>query len=200
TCDLPAWQYENLLTERTKVVALTAGSGSVGTRPDVATVAGFAREAGALVVADASYAAPYVPVGFDALGADVIVLSGRAWGAPETGALVFRDPELLDRLPSAALDPDARGPQRLELGPHAFPQLAGLAASVDYLAMLDDAANGGRGQRIAAARRALGEYHAGLLQQLYSELTGLPHVSVIGNAREHIPTLAFTVRGRPARE
>ena len=200
TCDLPAWQYENLLTERTKVVALTAGSGSVGTRPDVATVAAFARKVGALVVADASYAAPYVPVGFDSLGADVIVLSGRAWGAPETGALVFRDPELLDRLPSAALDTDARGPERLELGPHAYPQLAGLVASVDYLAMLDDAATGARGDRIAAAMRSLAEYHAGLLEQLYSELALQPHVGVIGNAREHIPALAFTVTGHQAHE
>ena len=200
TCDLPAWQYETLLSERTKVVALTAGSGSVGTRPDVATVAGFARKVGALVVADASYAAPYVPVGFGSLDADVIVLSGRAWGAPETGALVFRDPKLLDRLPSAALDTGARGPERLELGPHAYPQLAGLVASVDYLAMLDDAATGARGDRVAEAMRSLGEYHAGLLEQLYSELALQPHIAVIGNAREHIPALAFTVTGHQAHE
>src|SRR5699024_10091380 len=95
TCDLPAWQYENLVNERTRVVAVTAASGSVGTRPDVATVAEFAHRADALVVVDASHAAGYVPINFDVLDADVIALSGRSWGGPDSGALVFRDPRML---------------------------------------------------------------------------------------------------------
>ena len=43
TCELPAWQYENLVTRHTKVVAVTAASGSVGTRPDVPTIVEFVR-------------------------------------------------------------------------------------------------------------------------------------------------------------
>src|SRR5699024_547873 len=200
TCDLPAWQYENLVTERTRVVSLTAASGSVGTRPDVATVAGFAHRADALVVVDASQAAGYVPINFELLDADVIALSGRSWGGPDSGALVCRAPRMLERLPAAALDESARGPEKLELGPQAYPQLAGLATSVDYLAELDDAATGSRGARIAVSLRSLVDHHAGLLERLYAELTPLHHVEVIGNAREHIPVLAFTVRGYRARQ
>lgn len=200
TCDLPAWQYENIVGERTRVVAVTAASGSVGTRPDLATVVKIARRTDALVVVDASHAAGYVPINFDALDADVIAFSGRSWGGPDSGALVFRDPAVLDRLPAAAADESARGPLRLELGPQAYPQLAGLAASVDYLAALDDAATGARGVRVATSLRSLVDHHEVLLEQLYSELTPLQHVEVIGNAREHIPVLAFTVRGHRAGE
>src|ERR1700716_521121 len=80
TCELPAWQYENLVSARTKAVAVTAASGSVGTRPDVPTVVEFAKRVGALVVVDAPYAAPFVPLDLPSLGADVLVLSAQAWG------------------------------------------------------------------------------------------------------------------------
>ncbi|TQJ04197.1 cysteine desulfurase family protein (TIGR01976 family) [Amycolatopsis cihanbeyliensis] len=200
TCELPAWQYEDLVSARTKVVAVTAASGSVGTRPDVATIAEFAERAGALTVVDATYAAPFVPLDLNAMGADVLVLSALAWGGPSVGALVFRDPELLERLPPVALEGAARGPAKLELGPHAYPLLAGLIASVDYLAELDDAATGSRRDRLVTSLGSAKSYHAGLLAQLSTELRALPHVMVLGEAMRRIPAFAFTIAGRKAPE
>ncbi|WP_199430828.1 cysteine desulfurase-like protein [Qaidamihabitans albus] len=200
TCELPAWQYENLVSARTKAVSVTCASGSVGTRPDVATIVEFANRVGATVVVDATYAAPFVPLDLNALGADVVVVSAQSWGGPAVGALVFRDPEMLERLSSASLEPNARGPARLELGPHAYPLLAGLIASVDYLAGLDDAATGSRRERLVTSLGSAKSYHAGLLAQLSTELRSLRHVMVIGDAMRRIPALAFTIADRKAPE
>lgn len=200
TCELPAWQYETLVTARTKLVAITAASGTVGTRPDVATVAEFARRVGALVVVDASYATPFVPLDVNATGADILVVSALAWGGPAVGALVFRDPGLLNRIHSVSLDQAARGPARLELGAHPYALLAGLVASVDFLAGLDDTATGSRRERLMASVAAARHHTSELLAGVTSELRAMRHVMLIGDAMRRIPVLAFTVAGRKASE
>jgi cysteine desulfurase family protein (TIGR01976 family) len=193
TCELPAWQYESLISHRTKVVAVTAASGTVGTRPDVPKITSLAHAHDALVVLDASAAAPFVPLDIHALGADVVAVSATAWGGPAVGALAFADPALLDRLPACSLDLNSLGPERLELGMHAYPLLAGLVASIDYLAMLDDAATGTRRERLQTSLGSAKSYQAGLLAKLITDLRGLSHVTVIGDAMRRIPALAFTI-------
>jgi cysteine desulfurase family protein (TIGR01976 family) len=200
TCELPAWQYENLISHRTKVVAVTAASGAVGTRPDLAKIIAQAKAHGAFVVVDACAAAPSVPLDIAALGADVVAVSASAWGGPAVAALAFADPAALDRLPASSLDPRAVGPRRLELGGHAYPLLAGLVASVDYLADLDDAATGTRRERLAVSISSAKSYQAGLLSRLIGDLRLLRHVMVIGDAMRRVPALAFTVADRKAAE
>jgi cysteine desulfurase family protein (TIGR01976 family) len=195
TCELPSWQYADLVTERCKLVAITAASGAVGTRPDLNKIAETAREHGAMVVVDASAAAPFVPLDITTMRADVVAVSANSWGGPPVGALVFRDPTLLDLLPSCAVEPSARGPERLELGPHAYPLLAGLVASVEYLAGLDDAAVGPRRERLLTSLGSVKAYQAGLLANLINEMRSLRHVMVIGDAMRRVPALAFTVAG-----
>lgn len=196
TCELPSWQYDDLVSPRTRLVAVTAASTAVGTRPEVSKIAEGAHSAGALVVVDASGAAPFLPLDVTTMGADVIAVSGPAWGGPPVAALAFRDPELLDRLPSCSLDPGARGPERLELGAHPYALLAGLVASVDYLAELDDAAVGPRRERLLTSLGSVKAYQAGLLSYLTAELRALRHVMVIGDAMRRVPVVAFTVAGR----
>ncbi|MGH3978888.1 MAG: cysteine desulfurase-like protein [Pseudonocardiaceae bacterium] len=198
TCELPSWQYDELISRRTRLVAVTAASSAVGTRPEVARIAEGARGSGALVVVDATAAAPFVPLDVAAMGADVVAVAASAWGGPPVAALAFRDPQLLERLPSAALDPAARGPERLELGPHAHALLAGLIASVDYLARLDDAAAGPRRERLLTSMGSVKAYQAGLLSHLITELRALRHVTVIGDAMRRVPVMAFTVAGAKA--
>jgi len=89
TCELPEWQYADLIGEATKVVAVTAASGSLGTCPDVRAIAERAHAVGALVVVDATAIAPFAPLDIDALGADVLVVSSAEWGGPPLAALAF---------------------------------------------------------------------------------------------------------------
>ncbi|WP_018683418.1 cysteine desulfurase-like protein [Actinokineospora enzanensis] len=193
TCELPAWQYENLVSHRTKVVAVTGASGAVGTRPDLTRITELAKAQRAVVVVDASSSAPFVPMDIQALGVDVVAVSASAWGGPGVAALAFADPAMLERLPASSLDPRAQGPERLELGQHAYPLLAGLVASVDYLADLDDAATGTRRERLVTSLSSAKSYQAGLLSRLISDLRAQRHLMVIGDAMRRIPALAFTV-------
>lgn len=193
TCELPAWQYEDLINERTKLVAVTAASDVVGTRTDLPLIAETVHTSEALVVVDASAAAPFVPLDMTSMGADVVAVSANAWGGPPVAALAFADPALLDRLPSCALNPHARGAERLELGPYAYPMFAGLVASVDYLAELNGIAVGPRRERLLAAMKSMDAYQFGLMESLIGDLRMLLHVTVIGDPVYRVPTLAFTV-------
>ncbi|HEY2204288.1 MAG TPA: aminotransferase class V-fold PLP-dependent enzyme [Pseudonocardia sp.] len=200
TCELPEWQYEQLLTDSARLVAVTAGSEHVGVRPPVAGIAERAHRSGALVVVDGYAAAACGPLSMAELGADVLVLSPAAWGGPQSGALAFADPDMLDRLPSCSLDPLAAGPERLEVGPHCYPLLAGLVASVDYLSTLDDDAQGDRPSRLATSLRSLADYQQDLMTRLVYELNFVPRVQVVGQPAGGIPALSFTHDGHKAQD
>lgn len=150
------------------------------------------------MVVDAAGAAPYAHVDIHELGADVLALDASAWGGPQVGALVFRDPAQLDRIPAVSLDPHARGPERLEVGGHQFAMLAGLVTSVDFLAALDDEATGTRRERLETSISSLQGYQDQLFERLMRLLDNLPDVMVIGRASSRVPTLSFTVAGVPA--
>lgn len=198
TCELPAWQYDSLITSRTRLVALTAASSAVGTRPDLARISRAAHAKQALMVVDAHAAAAFQSIDVRELGVDVLALAAQAWGGPPVGALAFADASMLDRLPSCALTPHARGPERLELGPHAHPMLAGLVASVDYLAGLDDATRGTRRERLRTSMASMREYQMGLFTELIAELRWQGHVTLIGDPRDRVPVVAFAVTDRKA--
>lgn len=193
TCELPSWQFEELITNTTRLVAMTAASPIVGSAPDVRVAADRVHAVGGLIVVDAAGAAPYAHVDINELGADILAVSASAWGGPQVGALVFRDPALLDRIPSMSLNPFAKGVERLEVSGHQYALLAGVVSSIDYLANLDDAATGTRRERLERSIGSLQDYHDRLFDYLLRSLEGLPHVMVLGDAPSRIPTLSFTV-------
>ncbi len=210
TCELPSWQYDDLLGPRTRVVTVTAACSHMGTRTEVAAIARKVADLAAaseptddlppLMVVDAGAAAPYLPLDLETMGADVVAVSGSSWGGPAVGALAFRTPALLDRLPCAALHAGARGPERLELGDAPYALLAGLAASVDHLADLDDEATGSRRDRVLTSMSSLRVHHDRLTSHLLSELRFVPGVSVVGAPARRIPVFALVVAGRTAQE
>ena len=93
----PPAQYAELLSERTRLVAVTAASNVLGTRPDVAAITAQARAAGALSYVDGVHATPHGPVDVAALGADFYATSAYKWSGPHVGA-VIADPALLETL------------------------------------------------------------------------------------------------------
>lgn len=195
TCELPAWQFEDLIGSTTRLVAMTAASTIAGSAPDVRTAADQAHMMGAMVVVDAAGAAPYAHIDVNELGADVVAVSAPAWGGPQVGALVFRDPGLLDRIPAVSLNPFARGPERLEVGDHQYAMLAGLTTSIDFLANLDDTASGTRREKLETSISSLMDYQDGLFDRLMASLDRLSHVMVIGKSPSRVPTVSFTVEG-----
>ncbi|BBZ78262.1 cysteine desulfurase-like protein [Mycolicibacterium anyangense] len=198
TGELPAWQWENLITPPTRLVALTTASSTLGTMTDVGVVTKLVHDVGGLVVLDHSAAAPYQLLDIHEAEADVVALNAPAWGGPPIGALVFRNPSLIDSFGSVSMNPYASGPARLELGGHQYGMLAGVVASIEYLAGLDESARGTRRERLAVSMQSASGYLNQLFDYLMTSLRSLPLVMVIGHPEVHIPVVSFAVNGVPA--
>ena len=196
--ELPTWQWEALVTRPTRLVAITSASATLGTVTELREVTKLVHEVGGMVVVDHSAAAPYRLIDINEIDADVVAVNALAWGGPPIGALVFRDPAAIDTFGSVSLNPYATGPARLELGSHQFGLLAGLVASVEYLAGLEDSAQGTRRERLAVSMQSAGNYLSGLFDYLLASLRSLPTVMVIGSPEERIPVLSFAISDVPA--
>jgi len=134
--ELPAAQFRELIGERTRLVAVTAASNVLGTRPDVPAITALARAAGALSYVDGVHATPHGPVDVRELGADFYATSAYKWSGPHVG-IVVADPALLATLHPDRLAPQADTvPERFERGTLPFADLAGVTAAVDHLAGL----------------------------------------------------------------
>jgi cysteine desulfurase family protein (TIGR01976 family) len=193
TGDLPDWQYDELLTDRTRLVAVSAASNAIGTCPDVAAIALRAHEAGALVYVDAAHAAAHLPLDVVELGADLVALSAYKWCGPHVGAVVAH-PGLLEELrPDKLVPAPDRVPDRFEHGTPPFELYAGLAASVDHLAALCPEATGTRRERLVTSMTAVSRYEAALFERLDRGLRAMRHVQVLGAPQYRVPTLSFTV-------
>ncbi len=209
TTELPPAQYGDLLSERTRLVAVTAASNVVGTRPDVAAIAAAAHAVGALVYVDGVHATPHVPVDVGALGADFYATSAYKWSGPHIGTVVA-EPALLETLQPDKLAPAPQGvPGRFERGTAAFADLAGVTAAVEHLASLDSlpdtpdnpaTAAGSRRQRVLNSMAAVEEYETRLFARLLGGLGAMEHVRLYGGAARRAPTAFFTVAGRSPRQ
>jgi len=198
TGELPIWQWEDLLTPDTRLVAIPSASATLGSIVDVRSIAKLAHEVGALVVADHSAAAPFRLLDIADAEVDVVAVNAAAWGGPPIGALVFRNPGLIEALGSVSTNPHASGAARLELGLHQYGLLAGVVASVEYLAGLDEAAQGGRRERLSRSMESAKNYLDGLFDYLMMSLRSMPMVSVIGEPAARIPVVSIVVSGVPA--
>jgi cysteine desulfurase family protein (TIGR01976 family) len=194
--DLPVEAVTDRLTERTRLVAVTAASNVVGTRPDVRGIADAAHAVGALVYVDGVHATPHGPVDVAELGADLYATSAYKWSGPHL-ATVVGDPGLLATIhPDQLASSPEEVPHRFERGTSPFAQHAGLAAAVDHLAsLLDPDPAVHRRQRLLAGLDAVAEHEAGLLNRLLAGIAAMEHVERIGAPARQAPTVWFRVRG-----
>lgn len=196
--ELPISQWDELLGPDTRLVALPSASAALGTVTDIGVVAELVHNVGGVVIVDHSAAAPYRLLDIGEVEADVVALNASAWGGPPVGALVFRDPGLIDTLTSVSTNPRASGAARLELGAHQYGMLAGLVASVEYLAGMDEEVGGSRRERLTGSMESAGAYLDGIFDYLVGALRSMPMVSLIGDPAVRIPVVSFVVEGVPA--
>lgn len=136
---------ESLITERTKVVAVTGMSNVLGTVPPVRKLADAAHAVGAIIVVDAAQLVPHMPVDVTELDCDVLTISGHKMLGPTASGGLYGKRELLERM-----DPFLGGgemimevypdhatwkeiPWKFEAGTMNIAQEVGLAAAIDYL-------------------------------------------------------------------
>ncbi|HEX2816368.1 MAG TPA: cysteine desulfurase [Phenylobacterium sp.] len=190
--------FKSLLTERTRVVALTHMSNVLGTVNPVAELTRLAHEAGALVLLDGCQAAVHQPVDVKALDVDFYVFSGhKLYGPTGIGAL-YGKAERLAALPpyqgggemigSVSLEAItyADPPHRFEAGTPPILEAIGLGAAIDWLSGLD--------------RAAVAEHEHALYDHVRQRLNGANWLRVLGEAPGKGAILSFTVDGAHAHD
>jgi cysteine desulfurase family protein (TIGR01976 family) len=200
--DLQVAQLAGLISERTRLVAVTAASNLIGTRPDVPAITALARAAGALSYVDGVHATAHTCVDVRALGADFYATSAYKWSGPHVGAVVA-DPALLDSLAPDKLAPAPDAvPERFEQGTLPFADLAGVTAAVEHLASLAGPAAGTatRRERALAGMAAAEAHEQALFGVLLGGLDAMEHVTTYGKAARRTATAYFTVAGATPRQ
>jgi len=185
---------EELIGERTRVVAFTLASNAVGSIPDAARIAAAAHGAGALAWADGVHLAPHRRLRARELGLDVVFCSPYKFFGPHLGIAAIR-PDLAESLPADRVRPASQDPpgHRFEAGTQSHEAIAGALAAIEYLRELGD------GDLDAAF--ALIERHETRLTARF--LSGLPDgVELYGirTPEGRTPTFCFNVDGRRPRE
>lgn len=141
--------FERALSPRTRLVAVTAASNVLGTKPPLRRIADRAHEVDALVYVDGVHYAAHHLVDVPALGADLFVCSPYKFLGPHCGVLAAA-PELLETVHPDKLAPSPDTvPERFEFGTLPYEILAGATAAVDFLAAIDPGTGAARRERLA---------------------------------------------------
>jgi len=196
TGELPVEAVNSVLTPRTRLVAVTGASNLLGTRPDLEGIVAAAHQAGALVYVDGVHLTPHTTVDVATIGADFYACSPYKFFGPHLGVLAA-DPQLLDSLhPDKLLPATNAVPERFEAGTLPYELLAGVTATVNFIAdVAESTPDASRREQITASMTAVEEHEDRLLSRLESELSSIGGVTLHGRPSRRTPTLLFSVRG-----
>jgi cysteine desulfurase family protein (TIGR01976 family) len=184
---------EELIGERTRVVAFTLASNAVGSIPDAARLAAAAHRVGALAWADGVHLAPHRRLRAREWGIDLLLCSPYKFFGPHLGIAAIR-PDLAESLPADRVRPASDQPpgHRFEAGTQSHEAIAGALAAIGYLRSLGDGDLDVAFERIEEYETALSErFLAGMPEDL--TLYGIPR------ADGRTPTFCFNLAGQEPR-
>ena len=191
-------EYQRLLGARTKVVALTHASNSLGTILPVAEMTQMAKRYGARVLIDGAQSVAHIPVNLQQLGADFFVFSGHKIFGPTGIGVVYAKEELWEIMPpwqgggnmikNVTFEETtfAEPPAKFEAGTPNVADAVGLGAALDYV------------NRLGLPNIA--KYEHELLQYATEQLSRINGLRLIGTAREKVGVLSFVLPDRPTEE
>lgn len=185
------------LSARTRLVAVTAASNLLGTKPPVRAIADAAHAVGALLYVDGVHYTAHEFVDVPALGADLFVCSPYKFLGPHCGVLAA-DPALLETIrPDKLLPSSDEVPERFELGTLPYELMAGATAAVDFLAGIAPGRAADRRAALRASWAAIDEHELRLRHRLEEGLARLGDTVVVhSRAAQRTPTLLLTFPGR----
>src|SRR5581483_5936320 len=185
--------YTDLLSDRTRMVAVTQVSNALGTITPVERIVELAHRAGARVLIDGAQSVPHTPVDMQEMGADFFVFSGHKIFGPTGIGVVYGTAEALEETPpwqgggnmitdvtlerAQYQDP----PGRFEAGTGNIADAVGLATALDYVS------------RIGMPNIA--SYEHALLEYATPRLAEVPGLRLIGTAAEKASVLSFVLEG-----
>jgi cysteine desulfurase family protein (TIGR01976 family) len=194
--------YEHLaglVTEKTRLLAIGGASNAVGTINDLHRARQIAGNA--LFFVDAVHLAPHELIDVEKMDCDFLVCSPYKFYGPHTGVMFARE-ELLASLPWPKLDPaPSDAPENAETGTQNQEGIAGIGATIDFLASIGG--NGGtRRERLARAYAALHEEGQRFANLMWDGLSRTKRVRVYGPppSEPRTPTFGFTVEGMSAED
>ena len=186
---------EALITDRTKLVAVTHVSNVVGRVNPIRQLADMAHKHGAVMVVDGAQSTPHIPVDVQALDADFLAFSGHKVYGPMGIGVLYGRRALLEEMPPFLTGGEmiesvsregavfAELPHKFEAGTVNAAGAAGLHAAINYVQSVGfDAMHR---QELALTARTL------------AGMADMPHIHVIGSDRpeEHNGIVTFTVEG-----
>jgi cysteine desulfurase/selenocysteine lyase len=184
-------EYDALLNEKTKFVAVTHVSNALGTINPVKEIIDRAHKYGAPVLIDGAQQAPHGKIDVQDLDADFYTFSGHKMFAPTGSGVVYGKVRLLEKMNPFQGGGDmiktvtfekttyADLPNKLEAGTPAIASQIGLGAAIDYLNII--------GREKAAV------YEHELLRYATERISAIEGVRIIGTAREKLSVLSFTI-------
>ncbi|UCD11670.1 MAG: cysteine desulfurase [Nitrospinaceae bacterium] len=184
-------EYEKLLSDRTRLVAVNHVSNALGTVNPVREITEKAHAAGARVLIDGAQSTPHMKVDVREIGCDFYTFSGHKMYAPSGVGGVFGKMELWQEMPPYVTGGDmimkvtlekttyAPPPARFEAGTPAITQVIGLGEAIDYL-------NGIGMDRISQYEKSLLEYGSRVL----GAIDGL---RIIGTAHDKAALISFAL-------
>ena len=184
-------EYDGLLNERTRFVAVMHVSNALGTINPVKEMIAQAHKYGVPVLIDGAQAAPHMPVDVQDLDCDFYAFSGHKMYAPTGSGIVYGKLELLEQMNPFQGGGDmiktvtfektiyADPPNRFEAGTPAIASQIGLGAAIDYLNSI--------GREQAAA------YEAELLRYATERVSAIEGVRIIGTAKNKASVLSFVI-------
>ena len=191
------WEHlRQLVSPRTKLIAVGGASNACGTVNDLALAASIAREAKALLFVDAVHLAPHELIDVQRIGCDFLACSSYKFYGPHAGILFARR-ALLDALPFPKLIPAPdTAPERGETGTQNHEGIAGIAAAIDFMASIAGG-EGTRRERLARSFQALHDEGARFANELRLGLQSIRGVRLYGPPPplKRTPTFAFTIDG-----
>ncbi len=188
-------QIPQLITDRTKIVALTHQSNVLGTINPLTEIVAAAHAVGAIVVLDACQSVPHMKVDVVELGIDFLAFSGHKTVGPTGVGIMWGRSALLEELPpfltggsmiadvSMTTATWAPAPAKFEAGVPNMAQAVGLGAAVDYLSAI--------GMDVVA------EHEHMLTKDLMGKLLDINEVALVGphTMEARGGALSFTVEG-----
>jgi len=186
-------EFDRLLSERTRIVAIGHVSNALGTVNPVQEIARKAHAAGAIVLVDGAQATAHMDVDVRAMGADFYAFSGHKMFGPTGTGVLYGRAGLLEQMPpyqgggdmiaSVSFEKTTYNvvPYKFEAGTPNIAGIIGLGAAVQYLQGLDR----------AAAR----EHEDELLAAATDRVRAIPGVRVVGEARQKSSVLSFVMEG-----
>ena len=186
-------EFEKLISDRTRLVALTQVSNALGTILPLEQMIPMAHARGAKVLVDGAQAIPHMPVDITQMDADFYVFSGHKLLGPSGIGVLYGKHAILESMPpflgggdmieSVSFEKStyAPPPARFEAGTPDIAGAVGLAAAMDYL------------QGIGVERVAQWEHQ--LLEQATAQLAEIDGLRMIGTASEKSAVVSFVLDG-----